>query len=82
MTETNILVLTKTSSEDEDERRLYQDECLLGKDCKKRHTKLAMAWMDYKKAYEMASHSWVSECLEIFGIANNVQDFLNNSMKS
>ena len=26
--------------------------------------------------------SWISECLEMFGIANNVQDFLNNSMKS
>ena len=24
----------------------------------------------------------ISECLEMFGIANNVQDFLNNSMKS
>ena len=29
MAKTNILVLTKTS-EDEDERRLHQDECLLG----------------------------------------------------
>ena len=30
MAKTNILVFTKTSSEDEDERRLHQDECLLG----------------------------------------------------
>ena len=30
----------------------------------------------------MVPHSWISECLEIFGIANNVQDFLNNSIKS
>ena len=41
-----------------------------------------MAWLDYKKAYDMVPHSWISECLEMFGIANNVQDFLNNSMKS
>ena len=41
-----------------------------------------MTWIDYKKAYGMVPHSWISECLEIFGIANNVQDFLNNSMKS
>ena len=41
-----------------------------------------MAWIDYKKAYDMVPHSWISECLEMFGIANNVQDFLNNSMKS
>ena len=27
-----------------------------------------MAWIDYKKAYEMVSHGWISECLEMFGI--------------
>ena len=41
-----------------------------------------MAWIDYKKAYDMVPHIWISECLETFGIANNVQDFLNNSIKS
>ena len=41
-----------------------------------------MAWRDYKKAYDMVPHSWISECLEMFSIANNIQDFLNNSMKS
>ena len=50
--------------------------------CKKRHINLAMAWVDYKKAYDMVPHSWISDCLEIFGTANNVQNFLNNSMKS
>ena len=30
----------------------------------------------------MVPRSWISECLEMFGIANNVQDFLNNNMKS
>ena len=30
----------------------------------------------------MVPHSWVSECLEMFGNEKNVQDFLNNSMKS
>ena len=41
-----------------------------------------MAWIDCKKAYDMVHHIQISECLEIFGTANNVQDFLNNSMKS
>ena len=63
-----------------------KDQLLIDKtvlrDCKKRHTNLAMAWADYKKAYDMVTHSWISECLEMFGIANNVQDFLNKSMKS
>ena len=30
----------------------------------------------------MVPQSWVSDCLEMFGIANNVKDFLHNSMKS
>ena len=34
------------------------------------------------KAYHMIPHSWINQCLEMFGIANNVQNFLNNSMKS
>ena len=63
-----------------------KDQLLIDKtvlrDCKKRHTNLAMAWIDYKKAYDMVPYSWISECLEMFGIANNIQDFLNNSMKS
>ena len=31
------------------------------KDCKKRHTNLAMAWIDYRKAYDMLPHSWIGE---------------------
>ena len=30
----------------------------------------------------MVPHSSISECLEMFGIANNAQDFLSNSIKS
>ena len=30
----------------------------------------------------MVPHSSISECLEMFGIVNNVQDFLSNSIKS
>ena len=40
-----------------------------------------MAWIDYKKVCGMVSHRWISECLEMFGIENNVQEFLNKSMK-
>ena len=28
-------------------------------DCRKRNTNLGMAWIDYKKAYDMVSHSWI-----------------------
>ena len=50
--------------------------------CKRRHTHMTMAWIDYKKAYDIVPHSWIVECLEMSGIANNVREFLKNSMQS
>ena len=41
-----------------------------------------MAWIDYKKASDIVPQCWIGECLEMSGDVNNVQDFLNNSMKS
>ena len=61
--------------------QLLIDKTVL-KDCKKRYTNQAMEWIDYKRAYDMVPHSWIRECLEMFDIAINLQDFLNNSMKS
>ena len=60
--------------------QLLIDKAIL-KDCKRRHTNLAMAWIDYWKAYDMVPHSWIGECLEMFGIAVNVRQFLLSSMK-
>ena len=40
-----------------------------------------MAWIDYRKAYDMVPHNWIGECLELFGIAVNVRQFLLSSMK-
>ena len=51
------------------------------KDCKKRHTHLSMAWIDYRKAYDLVPHSWVNECMQIFGIAENLRIFLQKSMQ-
>ena len=39
-----------------------------------------MAWIDYKKAY-MVSHSWIIECLDLFGVAENIKSLLVNSME-
>ena len=38
-----------------------------------------MAWIDYKKAYEMVPHSQIKECLELFGVAENIKTLLVNS---
>jgi len=51
-------------------------------DCRKRHTNLAMAWVDYKKAYDMIPHSWIIESLEFTNVADNVIKFIERSMKS
>ena len=52
------------------------------KDCKRRKANLAITLADYKKAYEMVLHSWISEFLEMFGIAENITKFMSDSMRS
>ena len=59
--------------------QLLIDKAIL-KDCKRRHPNLAMAWMDYCKAYHMVPHNWIRECLEMFGIAVNVRQSLLSRM--
>ena len=51
------------------------------KDCKKRHTNLSMAWINYRKGYDLVPHSWVNECMEMCGIAENLRTFLQKSMQ-
>ena len=38
-----------------------------------------MAWIDYKKAYDMVPHSWIIECLDLFEVAQNIKSLLVNS---
>ena len=65
--------------------RRTQDQLLIDKtifkDCRKRRTNLAMAWIDYRNAYDSVPHSWILECLDMLGIADNVRSFLEKSMK-
>ena len=51
------------------------------KDCRKRRTNLAMAWIDYRKAYDFVLYSWTLECLDMLDIADNVRSFFEKSMK-
>ena len=54
------------------------------KDCKKRDSNLYMACISYKKVYSVkwfVLHSWINECKELFGIADNVRNFLEKSME-
>ena len=47
-----------------------------------RKRNLSMAWIDYKKAYEMVPHSWIIACLETVGINEKIRQLLAESMKS
>ena len=60
--------------------QLLIDKTIL-KDCKRRKTNLSMAWIDYRKAYDLVPHSWILECLDICGIAENIIKFVKESMK-
>ena len=59
---------------------IYIDRAVI-KQFKSRNKKLAMAWRDYKKAYNMVAHSWIIECLDLFGVAENIKSLLVNSME-
>ena len=50
------------------------------KECKSKHKNLAMAWVDYKKAYDMVPHSWIIECLKLVNVSQNIIQFVENSM--
>ena len=58
---------------------LYIDRAVII-EVKSRHKNLAMAWIDYKKPY-MVPHLWIIECLDLFGVAENIKSFLVNSME-
>ena len=49
-------------------------------DFKRKPKNLAMAWVDYKKAYDMVPHSWIIESLKMAQVAGNVITFLQKSM--
>ena len=47
-----------------------------------RKKNLAMAWIYYKKAYDMVPHLCIKECLDLFGVAENFKTVLVNSMEN
>ena len=59
---------------------LYIDRAVI-KEVKSRNKNLAMAWIDYKKPYDMVPHLWIIECLGLFGVAENIKSLLVNSME-
>ena len=60
--------------------QLLIDRMIL-KNCRRRKTGLGMVWLDYKKAYDLIPHSWIIECMNMFGVAENVAGVIQTSMK-
>ena len=60
--------------------RLLIDKTVL-KEYKKRHSSLFMTWVDYKRAYDFVLNSWINDCIELFGIAGNERNLLENSIE-
>ena len=59
---------------------LYIDMAVI-KEVKSRNKNLAMASIDYKKAYHIIPHLRIKECLDLFGVAENIKSLLVNSME-
>ena len=68
----------------EKKRRGTKDQLLIDKtvlrDCRKRHTNLGMAWIDYEKVYDMDTHSSILESLEFVQVSDNILEFVKRSM--
>ena len=66
------------------ESRGIKDQLLIDKtimrDCRKRHASLGMAWIDYKKAYDMVLLSWKLETLELVQVSDNILEFVERSV--
>ena len=43
---------------------------------------LSMAWVGYRKAYDMVPHLWILKVLNLSKVAGNLETFIKNSMAS
>ena len=58
-----------------------KDPLLINKmNSKRRKTSVSMTWIDYKKAFYMLPHSWLTECLGVYGMEENTIRSLKNTM--
>ena len=59
----------------------YIDQHILNKN-NTRWKNLAMAWIDYKKAYDMVPDSWIINCLKMNKISHEVINFIEKTLES
>ena len=61
-----------------DKRSTYDRQMYIAKLQEK--TNLSMAWIDYKKAYDMVPHSWITTTMGMVGLADNIIGLIKQSM--
>ena len=59
----------------------YIDQHILN-ESKTRRKNLAMAWIDYKKAYDMVPYSWIIDSVKMYKISDEVINFIDKTMKT
>ena len=47
-----------------------------------RKTNPAIAWINYKKAFDSVPHSWILETLDLVGAADNIRRLVQKRMES
>ncbi len=60
---------------------LYIDKMLL-REVKNRKKNLSVAWVDYRKAYDLIPHSWLMDGLKAPKVGQSIRNLLNETMKS
>ena len=66
----------------EAQQLLYIDYPILSERKTRWKKKLAMAWIDYKKANDMVPQSWVINCLKMYKISHEVINFTEKTQKT
>ena len=41
-----------------------------------------MAWIEYRKAYDMFPHSWILECMRLTGVSEDIMQMVEKSMQN
>ena len=44
-------------------------------DCRRRNKNLSIAWIEYQKAFDSVSHSWVEKSIELVGVNSKIFRF-------
>ena len=60
---------------------LYIDQHILS-ESKTRWKNLTMAWIDYKKTYDIVPQNWILHCLKMYKISHEVINFIEQTMKT